>query len=316
MKEEIREAITHLSGFDRKHSSEAIEAARALGALGVEALCAVLDTPAALNVPGPRRTLSAQLARQDPAAVAPALLRALAHKDWRPNQVACDAIGLMKETMTPALIDNLETEREPTGRINTILILRRMGVSAAAPALAKLAREDPVAEVRAAAVEALGHLGVSQAAAAVVAGLDDTSPAVRLKSVKAAGWLRMCEATEGILAFARSADTEGRAAAVYALDRIGEVRATSFVVDCLKDADPYVRWSAAVALRRLWQEGCETALEKVLEDTEETVAAAALETLCIAAPKRARGLLAAAMEDPRPALQRTAGFYGRMSATG
>ena len=316
MKEEIRKAIKRLSGFDRKHADEAAGAAEALGALGARALCAALGSPEALNVPAGRRMVSAQLGTQDASAVAPALLRALAHKDWRPNQVACDAIGLMKEAMTPALIDNLETEREPNGRLNTILILRRMGVSAAAPSLAKLAREDPDAEIRAAAVEALGHLGVSQAAAAVVVALDDTSPAVRLKSVKAAGWLRMCDATEGILAFARLADTEGRAAAVYALDRIGEVRATPFVVDCLKDADPCVRWSATVALRRLWQEDCETALEKALDDTEETVAAAALETLCIVAPTRARELLVAAMEDPRPALQRTAEFYSGTAGTG
>jgi len=316
MKEEIRRAIERLSGFDRDHSAEAVEAAKAVGALGVEALCAALDTPEALNVPRARHALKDEIARRDPAVVAPALLRALAHKDWRPNQVACDVINLMQEAMTPALIDNLETERQPNGRINTMLILRRMGASAAAPSLVKLACEDSVAEVRATAVEALGYLGVAQAADAVVVALDDTSPAVRLKAVKAAGWLRMCDAAEGVVAFARSADTEGRAAAVYALDRIGDVRATPFVVDCLEDPDPYVRWSAVVALRRLWKEGCETPLEKALEDTEETVAAAALETLCIAAPTKARNRLAAAMEDPRPALRRTAGFYSRTVGTG
>lgn len=58
------------------------------------------------------------------------------------------------------------------------------------------------------------------------------------------------------------------------------------------------------------------AIEKALEDAEETVAAAALETLCIAAPTRARELLVAATEDPRPALQRTAEFYSRTAGTG
>lgn len=311
MKEEIRSAIEHLSAFGREHASGAIEAARALGALGAEALGAVLDTPEALNVPGGRRTVSAEIARQGPAAVAPALLRALAHRDWRPNQVACDAIGLMKEAMVPHLVGNLETEGEPNGRINTILILRRMGVSAAGPVLAKLVREDGTTDVRAAAVEALGHLGVEEADAAVAVALSDESPLVRLKAVKAAGWLQAREAVDGILAFARTADAEGRAAAVYAVDRIGDTRAADDVVRLLEDPDPYVRWSAAVALRRLWTEGCEDAVKAAVNDEEETVAAAALETLCIAGPRCCRETVLSATEDPRPAVRRTAGAYVR-----
>jgi len=311
MKEEIQRAIERLSAFDREHASEAVEAATALGALGAEALCAALDAPEALNVPAARHALKDQIARQDPAAVAPALLRALAHGDWRPNQVASDAIGLMVDAMVPALIRNLETESEPNGRINTMVILRRMGVSAAGPAFAKLAREDAAVDVRAAAVEALGHLGVEEAGAAAVVALSDGSPLVRLKAVKAAGWLRAREAVDGVLAFARDADAEGRAAAVYALDRIGDTRAADDVVRLLKDPEPYVRWSAAVALRRLWTEGCEDAVHAAVGDEEETVAAAALETLCIAGPQRSRKSVLSAADDARPAVRRTATAYAR-----
>jgi len=291
MTEDIRKAIDRLSAIDRKHADQAIESARALGALGAEALCAVLEVPTALNVPGGRRSISAELARQEPAGVIPALLKALAHEDWRPNQVASDAIGLMGEAAVPYLIENLETESAPNGRINTMLVLRRMGATAAAGAFAKLAREDDVAEGRAAAVEALGWLGGKESGSAVAAALEDASPLVRLKAVKAAGWLKAREAVEGTLAFARSTDAEGRAAAVYTLDRIADTRATPFVTDALKDPAPYVRWSAAVALRRLWQESCQEAIRAALADEEEPVRAAARETLRIAAPDLARKLL-------------------------
>jgi len=309
MDETIRKAIEHMSGFGRGRADEAAEAARAIGALGVEALCAALLTPEALNVPKGRHALKDEIARQGPGAVAPALLAALAHPDWRPNQVACDVIALMPEAMAPRLIAFLVEAGPPHGRINAILVLRRMGVTDAGAALAGLAGGDPAPEVRAAAVEALGWLGADGAGEAVVRALADESGDVRLKAVRAAGWLRLPEAVDGILALLPSADAEARAAAVYALDRIGDARAAARVADLLEDPEPYVRWSAAVALRRLWTDACGPALAAALRDDEETVAASALDTLCIAAPRIDADLLSSAADDPRPSFRRTAAFY-------
>jgi HEAT repeat protein len=308
MNEAIRKAIEHMSGFGRDHSDEAVAAARAIGAMGVEALCEALLTPEALNVPAGRHALKDEIARQDPAAVAPALLKALAHKDWRPNQVACDVIELMKEAMAPRLVEFLREQGPPHGRINAILILQRMGVNDAGPVLVRLATDDPEPEVRAAAVEALGYLASDGATEAVAEALRDESGEVRLKAIRAAGWLRASEAVDGILAFLDHADAEGRAAAVYALDRIGETRATARVVELLRDPEPYVCWSAAVALRRLWNDTCRHPLEVALKDDEETVAVSALETLCIAAPQ-SDDLRRTAANDARASFRRTAAFY-------
>ena len=302
-RDQVEELIRRLSG------AEAVEAAEVLGALGHEALCRALNTPEVLVVPGGRRALSAQLARQDAAAVTGALMRALAHKDWRPVQVAFDAIQAFGERMIPVLIENLEKEEEPAGRASTIMTLERMGASAAGNTLARAAHEDPVSEVRLAAVQALGRIGGDQAPAAAVAGLRDESQAVRLAAVRAAGWLRAREAVEGVIDFARAAATDARAAAVYALDRIGDTRATGFVTGLLKDPAPYVRWSAAVALRRLWTAKCEAALREAIGDADEVVATAALETLCIKRGRGSRQILLTLASEARPALRATAVCY-------
>ncbi|HUV39247.1 MAG TPA: HEAT repeat domain-containing protein, partial [Planctomycetota bacterium] len=211
MKEAIQSAIERLSAIDRAHPDEAVEAARAVAALGPEALCAVLEAPEALNVPGGRRTISAAFAVQSPAAVSAALVKALDHKDWRPVQVATDAIGLMAEAMSPVLVASMTPDANAWGLLNTITAVRRMGVETAGPALKMLAREHADERVRAASVEALGWMGVNEARAGIAAALSEDSAEVRLKATKAAGWLRLGEAVDGILAFAREADAPGRA---------------------------------------------------------------------------------------------------------
>jgi HEAT repeat protein len=281
MNDEIRYAVDRLTRIDRGHPDEAVEAAEALAALGPEALCAVLERPEALNVPRGRRAISAALAAQDPSAVSAALIKALDSTDWRPVQVATDAIGLMAEAMSPVLVASMTPEANAWGLLNTITAVRRMGLEEAGPALRTLARGHADERVRAAAVESLGWMGTGRAAAALADALRDASTGVRLKAVKSAGWLRTCEVVDEVIAFGREADAAGRAVAVYALDRIGEVKATPFVIECLGDADAYVRWSAAVALRRLWTPDCADALQRATADTEETVAGAARETLSL-----------------------------------
>ena len=308
MEPKLQELIEGLSG------SASGDAADALAALGLEAMVAALNTPEMLTRLQGRRRLSAHLAGQDPAAVTPPLLAALAYVHWAPNQVAIDALCAMGEPAIPALIANLTNEPDGHGRRQTITALRRMDAIAAVAPLARLGREDPVTEVRARAIQALGMLGAEDSGPTIIAALGDKSHVVRLEATKAAGWLRLSAAVDTLLELLRSKSSQDRAAAVYALDRIGDTRATAAVTELLADPSPYVRWAAAVALRRLWKDDCQAALQKALKDGEGTVATAALETLFIMAPSVPPHLLAEVSADRRRAFRPTVAYYSQTPA--
>ena len=308
MEPPLKELIECLSG------SESAEAADALAALSLEAMITALNTPEMLTRAPGRRKLSAHLAAQDPAEVMPPLLAALAYVHWAPNQVAIDALCAMGEPAIPYLIENLANEPDGHGRRQTIIALRRMDAIAAVSALERLGREDPVTEVRAHAIQALGMLGAEDSAPTITAALGDKSHVVRYEAIKAAGWLRLSAAADALVELLRSKSGQERALAVYALDRIGDTRATAAVVALLQDPSPYVRWAAAVAIRRLWKNDCQGPLEKALNDGEETVAAAALETLFIMAPSVPRHLLAEVSADRRRAFRPTVAYYSQTTA--
>ncbi len=260
-------------------STEAVEAANELDSLGLEAMIGALEQPEVLVSPGGRRTLSKHLARQEMSAVLPSLVKAVSHGDWRPCQVACDALCLIGKEVVPALAERLlQKDIGTEGKKNIILALLRLGGADALKSIQKVAAEDNDADVRESAVSTLGRIGIEDEKPILLA-LQDESENVRYAAAIAAGWLRIKDAAKGILELMKELSGDRKAYAIYALDRIGDLQATPIVCESLKDTEPYVRWSAAVALRRLWREDCHDRLIEMLDDPEETVAAAASETL-------------------------------------
>ncbi len=295
MDEKVKELIEKLS----IRNPESIEAAKELGRLGFDAVCAALETPEKLNSPGGRHALSKELSLQEPKKIIPRLVGALGLGDWRPTMVATDALCAIGEATIPALSENLLEEASADGRNNTILVLQRLGGTEAAENLAKVAKEDKTPEVRATAITALGRLGAENAASAIIEALCDKSELVKKAASRAAGWLKVVEAADGIVKLLGEFDPTSRAYAIYALDRIGDASAAPAVIGFLKDDDPYVRWSAAAALRRLWTDESGAALEETLSDGEDVVASAALETLCLKSPETAKKHLKSARKDSR-----------------
>lgn len=273
-----------MSGFEAVTVRElagprAKEAARQIGRQGAEAVRAALEAPEYLTVPAGRRALSLVSAGLPAPEVLPILFAALERKDWRPNQVACDALCVMGEAISSELTAQLRTSASGYARVLLILCLQRIGGPWAEAPLRKCARSDSEPQVRAAALQALGRLGASASAPEVMAGLSDPAPLVVDAAIRAAGCLRLPEAVARLQELLPSESAERRAALVYALERIGAPEGRPAILEALQDPDAYVRWSATVALRRLWAAACQAPLAERLQDPNATVAASARETL-------------------------------------
>src|SRR5262249_37717241 len=121
-------------------------------------------------------------------------------------------------------------------------LAKRRGLKASALLLSKLDSSDPA--VRAAAVEALAVLKVSEAATPVRKLLDDKDTGVRRAAAAAAGTLGVRAAVPTLLKLVRDAGPGVRRSSLESLRLLKEPRAVPLAVDAL--AEPETR---LVALR-------------------------------------------------------------------
>jgi putative membrane-bound dehydrogenase-like protein len=115
--------------------------------------------------------------------------------------------------------------------------LRRIGKYPKLPAVPVLTRKlsSPEAEVRAAAIEALGELRATEGRAPLLALLQDKDVRVRRAAAGAAGGLRARQAIEPLLKLATDADPAVRRASLDSLRRLREPRAVPLAVAALGD---------------------------------------------------------------------------------
>ena len=203
----------------------------------------------------PERTRSGQAAFvgeafRDPAVgpvVLDRLVRAQDPADWRPGL----ALAAVRAEAVPseALSDLLRAEGDPAVRVVLLEVADKAPVDHAQPALALGAMDDSAA-VRAAALRSLaarsdieGHAGL------ILAGTQDADPEVRAAAAQAIGWLGMSDLWGAAQALLRDPEPGVRIKALRALERLDEDRARALpaVQAMAEDPDP----RAAGVARRL-----------------------------------------------------------------
>lgn len=161
----------------------------------------------------------------------------------------------------PALAYRLQHSRDDNEKDLLLALMRDLGDASVAPALLATLQSDRKAHRRAAAV-ALAKLQVSDAAPALARlAIEDPEALVRRSAVVALGKLQAPEALPALQAALRDKDATIRQSACVALGRLRLDSARVLLETCLQDSSEAVQKSAAKALGSFHDE--------VEEDDEE-----------------------------------------------
>ncbi len=144
------------------------------------------------------------------------------------------------------------------------------------PALSTAAADDPSAQVRAAAVRALGQLDIPTGQDAIVGALADSDAGVRAAAVDAAMSLNGFSSHSEIVGLISDSDARVRYRAAVAVGELGiDEGAAALEGVVLTDENPWVRQNAAYALGVLGASDARETLEAAAEDTDRWVRSAA-----------------------------------------
>lgn len=182
----------------------------------------------------------------------PAILRALQHDTPRVRAAAARALEHADgETPLPYLLQALQ-DSDPWVRYYAARSLGRLGYAAALEPLAELARSDTANPVRAAAIEALGHIGGARAAAVLGSLAGETDFDIARTAIEALGNVAHPQALPPLLAALRASDARLRVAALQAIGQHGGGAATGALQwVAASDKDEHVAQAAIQALARL-----------------------------------------------------------------
>lgn len=158
--------------------------------------------------------------------------------------------------------------------------------------------EDARAEVRAAAYEALGAVGLEEDGVRLGRGVDDPSDRVRQAAVEALARLEGERARVVLEELLSHATPAVRFQAVRALAGLGPT-AIPCILRAIVDADPEVRAQAAFALGGLGDEATGDSLLPLLADPDEGVALAAALALADLGDGRGAAILGKALDGRR-----------------
>jgi len=168
--------------------------------------------------------------------------------------------------------------------------------------------KDPDADVRRAAISALGKLRDSRTIEPLMAALTDASPDVRRYAAAALGDLRDSRAVPGLV---RALDDESADVRRYAAAALGDLRdpqAIEPLIGTLGDGDADVRRYAASALGDLRDPSAVDPLAKALGDTDADVRRAAVSALGDIRSPRAVQPLIGRLRDEDPDVRRAAAY--------
>ena len=222
--------------------------------------------PGAEPDPDVRALVAGALGSLGDGASIPALVAAI-NDDATPEPVRVAALGglgaIGGEAAARPLVDLLQTRGDSlpeASLVRVIQTLGRFGTKAASPALVgRLA--SPAAAVRAAAVEALGAIGVEPALRSAVRDrLGDREAAVRKAALAALGRLKDRDAVTAMLPLA--IDEATRYEATLALAQVPDIRALQVYLQGLADRSRDVRRAAAGAMVAIRDEAA-PALERI-----------------------------------------------------
>lgn len=184
-------------------------------------------------------------------------------------------------------------------RLAAVQALGSLQDPAVIAALAKALREDSDARVRQAAANALGQIDDPRAVPHLIEALRaERQPKVRVEIVEALQELDDPRAVQAILPFLRDPSAEMRRAAVSALHEFEDSSVVPALVALVRDPDVQVRREVAHALDQFDDAVTLDPLLTLARDSDAEVRVAAIEALDSFDDSRVLGPLTAALADP------------------
>jgi HEAT repeat protein len=153
-----------------------------------------------------------------------------------------------EKAMQPKKYVELLREGEAEERELAASLLGQFGTDVVAEPLTEALKEDPDPRVKAAAAEALGLVGHSEAAEILLDFFDTTDALVRNSVVRSIVRLIDSETIEGLTAYLKHADKKVRVLSAHTLGQIHSKRATEHLIKALDDDAFAVREAVVKAL--------------------------------------------------------------------
>jgi len=180
---------------------------------------------------------------------------ALDDDDETVRQAASWAVDRAEHFASPNKIRDMTRSGSDTAtRLAAIDCLGEFEDVGATELLAEILANDPVSEVRAAAITALSQIGTGAAVGALAVGVDDKDDFIAAAAAKALGRCGDSKAEQKLLEMLNSASPTRAAAAAEALGAIGSVGAAPALVAALSSDSTEVQRAAAKALGQVGPE--------------------------------------------------------------
>lgn len=249
--EEVQRLVASLATGD---DAQRTAARKRLSEAGQAAVAPLVEMLADAQAPPARRAAAAEALVAVGRSSQSALVDALGHADPFVRASAAAALGQTRMVECVPAVMRCLGDREAAVREGAAKALGHLGDAGAADGLARIFRKDASAEVRTAAVEALGRLACRAAIEPLVEGLSDPELAVR--RVSATGLAGM-----------------GTTLAAGRRGELGRRRAAAALVAALADKDALVRTRATEALGLMKEKEAVDAIGALLDDADARLAA-------------------------------------------
>jgi HEAT repeat protein len=204
-----------------------------------------------------------------------------------------------------ALARELAADPDAWVRIRAAQSLARLGLPAAAGALAELITSERDVRVRATMVKALGSFGQAEHLPFVTTFLSDPDARVRANAIEAISFCHGPDPVELLLPYLSDDVPRVRANAARVVSRFHWDRAWLVFREMAGDPDPLARASAAHALGERRDERAVPLLSELLEDPDASVRRNARDAL-IALGALARPAIGELLSDPDPQVREAA----------
>jgi HEAT repeat protein/cyclophilin family peptidyl-prolyl cis-trans isomerase len=166
-----------------------------------------------------------------------------------------------------ATVAEFTGDGDPSVRSRAAMALGRIGDTAAADALVRMLK-DKSPEVRSSAAFALGLIGSPSATKALIRRLTDKSPEVKVAAAEALGKIGARDAVKRLSRLLGSSDEELSRQAALSLAAIGDSTALSSLWKAASSDDDGLRWRVAYCLEKIPHESSLDVLTDLARDGE------------------------------------------------
>ncbi|MBI4831832.1 MAG: HEAT repeat domain-containing protein [Candidatus Lindowbacteria bacterium] len=212
-----------------------------------------------------------------------------------------DELAIKTEDLLTQLRDGPPEERELAANL-----LGQFGTLAVSKPLLSALNDDPESKVKAAAAEALGLLGDSKTARALLAYFDTSDVLLRNSVVRALIRISDDKTVDGIAAFLRHEDNKIRVLAAYTLGRTHNTSATKHLLNALDDEAYAVREAIIKALGDLEDPNALGGLTQAANDPHRFPQLWVIESLGKIRSIEALPVIIRALKDPGPEVREAA----------